>query len=195
MSFFSTLLVLFLLGTATALLISTDWRLSVGSLGLQYLVAFLLVVGAWPLELAAVKLVAGWMAAALLGYTQLEAPPIAKAPEPSRSEISFRVLAAGLIALLVLGAAPRLDAWVTPISLAQAWGGLLLIGLGVLHIGLGSGIFSRVVGLLTLFAGFEIIYAAVEASTLVAGLLAMLNLGIVLVGAYLFSSPNMEPLE
>jgi hypothetical protein len=113
----------------------------------------------------------------------------------ARSEIVFRSLAAGLVVLLVIGAAPRLSIWATPISLAQAWGGLLLTGLGVLHIGLGSGLFARIVGLLTLFAGFEILYAAVEASTLVAGLLAMLNLGIVLVGAYLWQVSRMEPLE
>lgn len=195
MNLFGLLLILFLLGTAVTLLVSTDWRWSVASLGLQYLGAFLLVIGSWPLELAAVKLVAGWMAGALLGYTQLVGPLTAGRPRRARSEITFRALAAGLVVLVVLGAAPQLAAWATPVSLTQAWGALLLIGLGVLHTGLGAGIFARVVGLLTLFAGFEILYAAVEASTLVAGLLAMLNLGIVLVGAYLFQVPVMEPLE
>lgn len=195
MSFFHVLLILFLAGTAITLLVTTDWRWSVAALGLQYLAAFSLVVGSWPLESAAVKLVAGWMAGALLGYTQLIGSPPARAARRARSEIVFRILAAGLVLLVVVGAAPGLAAWATPISLAQAWGGLLLIGLGVLHTGLGSGIFARVVGLLTLFAGFEILYAAVEASTLVAGLLGMLNLGVVLVGAYLMQVPDMEPLE
>ncbi len=50
-------------------------------------------------------------------------------------------------------------------------------------------------GLLTIFAGFEIMYAAVEASTLVAGLLAALNLAIALVAAYLLAAPQLEPFE
>ena len=47
--------------------------------------------------------------------------------------------------------------------------------------------------LLTALAGFEIIYAAIETSVLVTGLLAGINLGLALVGAYLIISPTMEP--
>ena len=41
-----------------------------------------------------------------------------------------------------------------------------------------------IISLLTLIAGFEIIYAAVENSILVAGLLSLTNLGLGLVGAW-----------
>jgi hypothetical protein len=70
-----------------------------------------------------------------------------------------------------------------------------LIGLGLLQLGLRSGFFRAALGLLTLFAGFEILYAAVESSTLVAGLLAVVNLGIALVASYLLISPGLEPQE
>jgi hypothetical protein len=50
-----------------------------------------------------------------------------------------------------------------------------------------------IVGLLTVLSGFEIIYAAIESSVLVTGLLAGVNLGLALVGAYLLISPKMEP--
>jgi hypothetical protein len=49
-----------------------------------------------------------------------------------------------------------------------------------------------IIGLLTSLSGFEIIYAAVETSTLVTGLLAGVNLGLALVGAYLLIAPTME---
>jgi hypothetical protein len=46
--------------------------------------------------------------------------------------------------------------------------------------------------LLTAFSGFEIIYAVIETSLLVTGLLAVVNLGLALVGAYLLIAPTME---
>ena len=46
--------------------------------------------------------------------------------------------------------------------------------------------------LLTILAGFEILYAAVEGSILVAALLAVINLGLGLVGAYLLNASAVE---
>jgi hypothetical protein len=74
----------------------------------------------------------------------------------------------------------------------QAWGGLLLIGFGLLHLGFSSRSIRVAFSLLTMLAGFEILYAVVEASTLVAALLALVNLGIALAGAYLMELPSME---
>jgi hypothetical protein len=43
---------------------------------------------------------------------------------------------------------------------------------------------------MTVLAGFEILYSAVEGSILVAALLATINLGLALVGAYLMVAQN-----
>ena len=51
-----------------------------------------------------------------------------------------------------------------------------------------------VLGLLTVFSGFEILYAVVETSTLVSGLLAGVSLGLALVGAYLMTVPTLEDI-
>ena len=75
------------------------------------------------------------------------------------------------------------------------WGGLLLIGMGLMQIALRSSLYRNALGLLTLFSGFEILYAAVESSTLVAGLLAAVNLGVALVTAYLLTVPTLEAEE
>jgi hypothetical protein len=182
--------------TSIYLLVNREWRWAIAALGLQYLWAFLLITPSWPLELAAVKLVTGWIAASILALTRLNLP------DPPRETLmslptgrTFRVLAAGLIILVVLGAAPRLTDWTRAIGINQAWGGLLLIGIGLLQLGLRAGFFRTAVGLLTLFAGFEILYAAVESSTLVAGLLAIVNLGIALVCSYLLIVPSLELQE
>jgi hypothetical protein len=74
-------------------------------------------------------------------------------------------------------------------------GGLILVGLGLLAIGLSDHVLRVAIGLLTVLAGFEIIYAGVEASVLMAGLLAGLNIGIALIGIYLQAVPSIELSE
>jgi hypothetical protein len=65
----------------------------------------------------------------------------------------------------------------------------------LLHLGLTAQPLRVVLGLLTVLSGFEILYAAVESATLVAGLLAAVNLGLALVGAYLLVAPGLERVE
>jgi hydrogenase-4 membrane subunit HyfE len=104
----------------------------------------------------------------------------------------FRLLAALLVCLAVLSIAPEVTQWVPGVTIEQAWGGLILIGIGLLQLGFTGHTFRTVLGLLTMLAGFEILYAVVESSTLVAGLLAGVNLILALAGAYLLTSPSME---
>ena len=183
-----------LVANSLALLLSREWRWSLAALALQYLLGFLLITPSWPVDLAAVKLVAGWMATAILGLTLLNLPE-----EPRESEArfprspAFLALVAGLVTVMVSGAAPALVGWSRQFNLTQAWGGLFLIGIGVMQVGLGSSVFRNILGLLILLCGFEIIYAAVEISILVAGLLAMLTLSVALIGSYLLQTPSPEP--
>lgn len=75
-------------------------------------------------------------------------------------------------------------------------GSLLLIGMGLLHLGITAHVLRVTIGLMTVLSGFEIIYSAVEDSVLVAALLAVINLGLALVGSYLLiasSSKGAEP--
>ena len=60
-----------LLLTSVGLLLSRDWRWSLGLLAAQYLGMFYLVTLHWPFSLASVKLVTGWMASATIGVTRL----------------------------------------------------------------------------------------------------------------------------
>jgi uncharacterized membrane protein len=57
--------------------------------------------------------------------------------------------------------------------------------MGLLHLGIASHILRVIIGLMTFLSGFEVLYAAVEGSVLVAALLAVINLGLALVGSYL----------
>ncbi len=74
-------------------------------------------------------------------------------------------------------------------------GSLFLIGIGLLQLGITADVLRVTVGLMTVLCGFEILYSAVEGSVLVAALLAVINLGLALVGSYLLIASNSEESE
>jgi len=76
----------------------------------------------------------------------------------------------------------------------QAWAGLILVGLGFLKLGFYDQVLSVILGLLTVLSGFEIVYASIEASPIVAGLLALVTLGLAFAGAYMLLAPSMEEI-
>ena len=62
---FSFVAVVILVVSSLFLLLSQNWRASVLALAIQYLAVFWLTGLVWPLGLATVKLVAGWIAGAV----------------------------------------------------------------------------------------------------------------------------------
>lgn len=178
--------------SSIALLLSNDWRVSIAALGFQYLGVFILVSLRWPADMAVTKLVAGWMAGAILGLSYFNRPRKVSAPMVWPSFRLFRIFAAALIVLIVVSIAPQALNWIPGIDLPQMIGALVLIGMGLLHLGLTSQPLRVVLGLLTVLSGFEIIYAAVENSALVAGLLGGITLGMATVGAYLLVTVDIE---
>lgn len=186
--------------TSLTLLINRDWRISLIALAAQYIGVFILVALEWPVSLAAPKLLAGWMAGTVLGMNLIGSGPAEGSGEdenqtagPNRlSGQVFRLLAATLAGLVVISIAPGLDAWLPGLTLEQAWGGSILMGVGLLQLGFTTRPFHITLGLLTVISGFEIFYATIEASVLLAGLLAAANLGLALTGGYLIASPFME---
>lgn len=205
--------------TGILLLIVSDWRASIGLLAGQYIGVFILAGVEWPLTMAVTRLIAGWMAGAVLGMAILSLPgsiqeavdiearvvrarprflrgvrryrlPPGEAPSPV-----FHLLSALIVCLAVLSQTPRAMAWLPALGPAQVWGGLILVGLGVLKLGFHAHPLHICLGLLTLFSGFEILFAAVSAAPLLAALSAAVTLGIALAGAYLLLAPHMEPGE
>jgi len=179
--------------TSLYILISRDWRFSIGALAIQYVGVFLLVGTAWPIELAVTKMVAGWMAGAILGIAVASNPETrVDIEQPLKFGTSFRLLSAAIFALMVTSVVLHSGELLTSISFVIQWGSFFLIGIGLLQLSLTSHPLRVVIGLLTVLSGFEIIYATMESSVLVTGLLAGVNLGLALVGAYLLVAPAME---
>ncbi len=191
--------VIVVLVTTLTLLIARNWRYSLLALGFQYIGVFLLVAARWSLEMAVVKVVAGWMACAVLGMAMGEAYQSSDKTwveaEQSPSSRIFRIFASGLVGLTILSISPRAFQWLPGVIPAQIWGAFILIGMGMLHLGFTLNPLRVVIGLLTILSGCEILYSALESSALVAGLLAAVTLGLALIGAYLFISPSSEGEE
>jgi hypothetical protein len=181
--------------TSTGLLLTRDWRWSIILLAIQYLGMFVLTLHHWPLGMASVKMVAGWMSAAILGMTRSGLSDEADVEYTLPRGRLFRLFSAGIVVLIVAVVTPTVDSIIGDIGFPVTNGSLILIGMGLLHLGITSRVLRVTVGLMTVLSGFEILYSAVEGSVLVAALLAVINLGLALVGAYLLIASNEQENE
>src|SRR5512138_653228 len=193
---FAWIAVIVIVITSTGLLLTRDWRWSISLLAVQYLAMFVLTLQHWPLGMASVKVVAGWMSAAILGMTRsgLTTAEADEADSLPRGR-PFRLFAAGIVILIVIAVTPGVDTIMADAGLAVTAASLLLIGMGLLHLSITAEILRVGLGLMTILSGFEIMYSAVEGSVLVAALLAVINLGLALVSSYLLIASNAEAVE
>jgi hypothetical protein len=185
--------VIVLVITSAGLLFLRDWRWSVILLAVQYLGMFVLTLQHWPIGMASVKVVAGWMSAAILGMTR------SGLTEEMGTEGTtllhgrlFQLFAAAIVVLIAAVVTPAVDTIMADAGFPVTNGGLLLIGMGLLHLGITSQVLRVSLGLMTVLSGFEVLYATVEGSVLVAALLAVINLGLALVGSYLLIASNAQ---
>lgn len=188
--------VLVIVITSVGLLLASDWRWSMILLAVQFLGVFVLTLQHWPLGMASVKVVAGWMSAAVLGMTRsgLTGEESDEDSAWLRGRL-FRLLAAGIVLLITAVVTPEVDTVMADPGFPVTHGSLVLIGMGLLHLGVSARVLRVTIGLITVLSGFEIMYSAVEWSVLVAALLAVINLGLALVGAYLMFASDQPEAE
>ena len=167
------------------MLLSNNWRWTLSGLAIQYLVAFLMVAQIWPIGLAAIKLVAGWMAGVLLSLSNISTA-LEKNGKETRSVVVFRGLAALLLLIIMFSVAPTVNIWI-PISYSYLLIGLIMISMGLLHFGISQQPLRVILGLLTLLIGFEVIYSALEGSALLAAILAAITIALGLLGSYFYA--------
>jgi hypothetical protein len=193
---FAWIAVVVIVITSIGLLLVRDWRWSIILLAIQYLGMFVLTLQHWPLGMASVKVVAGWMSASILGMTR-SGLSNEDSDEESRWPRGwlFRLFAAAVILLIVAVVTPSVDTIMADAGFPVTNGSLLLIGMGLLQLGLTARVLPVTIGLMTVLAGFEILYSSVEGSVLVAALLAVINLGLALCGSYLMIASNTQETE
>lgn len=195
-------LVLVLLISVAVVMLVTDWRISLLALAAQYIFVAILLSTLIPLQIAAVRMIAGGLVATMFYITarRVKGPrPRQRSPEdaglidePIRSgvfwmNLPFRIIALALVALSVIALsgqfvllnAPTLF-WVTGLWLAI--GGLVTIALTRDALKMGM-------GLLFFTSGFGIIYLSIDNSLLVYALLVISDLVIALAVSHIASVP------
>lgn len=178
--------------TSMVLLTFRDWRIITIALGLQYLAAFYLISLSWPISLAVVKLIVGWMATSAIALTCLRQTPSPENTE-STAELLFRGVAGLLVILVIFVLSPRLTENIFPnVNFQIIQSGVMLMGLALMQLGTQSIPYLTIISLLSFLTGFEVIHSALEQSTLLIGLLVIVNLGLALIGVYFITQSNYQ---
>jgi len=189
-----------------AMLSISNQRGSLGLLAGQYLGVFFLISLEWPLPLAITFLLAGWFAGIVLALalsTQPEPSNAVDAGKPTRistrharlTSSFFNLLISIIIILAALSFAPQVNRWIPTLDPLQGWMAILLTGLGLIHLAINPHPIATTIAVLTIFSGFEILYAGLTSTRLAVGLLACITLFIALAGSYLFLAPSMKETE
>lgn len=171
------------------LFINKKWRWNIVAIALIYVSVFWMVLQVWSTGLAVIKLISGWMAGAILGSAVKEDSPLFV--ETSNVEQRFKLIIVLIIWIFSFSITQSIKT-ILPIPDTLIWGGVLLIIMGILQIGMSVRPIRIIFGLLTAFSGFEVLYAGVEQSLLVAGFLVIITLGIALIGVLFIQQEEGE---
>jgi hypothetical protein len=166
-----------------ALLLVEDWRFRLVLVAITQLIGFVLILQIWPIALAAVKLISGWMGVLLLVATFVSSSASLTASSHFSSRI-FRVFLGIFGWILVLVSVQRFNEWL-PISYTNLFVGLIFFISGIVYLSLRNSTLDSVLGLLLFFEGFDVIYSSLEGSALVTGLFSLIIVSICLTGSFL----------
>jgi hypothetical protein len=180
----------------------SDWRFSLVALAVQYVLVAILLSTLIPLQIAAVRMIAGGLVAMMFYITARRVQPgrrrhrnTSQSTESSVltpravfwTNLPFRIVGLALVAVSVIAASDQivlLNApllfWVSGLWLAM--GGLLAIALTRDALKLGM-------GLLFFTSGFGIIYLSIDNSLVIYALLVIADLVIALAISHIASAP------
>jgi len=179
----NTLLILIAIVASGAIILVEDWRYRLALVAIIELLGFIMIVQIWPIALASVKLISGWMGVALLAATFTFTSPRGEPSSPISSRI-FRLMLVAFGWLLVLVSAERFNEWL-PISYTNLFIGLVFLITGMIYLALRMNTIDTVLGLLIFFEGFDVIYSSLEGSALITAIFGIIIISICLLGSYL----------
>jgi hypothetical protein len=178
---FNNLLIFAVFSAVFLILVSRNWRLRLVGLAIVDLLAFISILQVWPVALASVKLIAGWMGIILISASQVSRPDDSTSKQ--NSPILFRLMIVILVWIVITVEATAFNEWI-PIPYTNLVVGLVIIAGGLIYASVNNIMFDVIVGLLMLLAGFDIIYSSLEGSALVTGIYALIVLLISLLNSY-----------
>jgi len=185
--------------TAAIIFLTSDWRLSLTALLVQYILIGLALSTAVRLEVALVKILVGVLAVSILYLTARRIQEASGAPQIERGSPRFlgmsvgweagplglplRLLAVLLAALAVLRV---FNSFHLPlVSAGTALAAIWLIAMGAIGLVLSGDSLRVAAALLTILGGFDLVYARLEPSLAVVGFWSVLILSTALAFAYL----------
>lgn len=152
------------------------------------LVVFSINIQFWTWGFALVKLLTFTMALWILNISPGEV--IGSIFSGSRSGIVFRAAALVFVLLFSIFSAPKLSEFLG-MNLDQVYASVFLLLGGLLQLGISKNPFRAILGLLSFFMGFEIVYGSVERALLINGMLAAVVLLIAVIGSYLLNNQTV----
>jgi hypothetical protein len=189
----NNLLIILALGAVSWMFITSDWRMRLAGLASIFLIEIIILLQIWPIALASVKLISGWMGIALLGTAKINSDD-SNQLERIPSVIIFKLLLVFLLWMVISAAAPSINEWI-PIFFTNLYIGLATMGGGILFIGLSEDPFEIILGLLLFLVGFDIIYSSLEGSSLVTGIFALIIILICLIYTYFLPTNSVGEIE
>jgi len=190
-NFINIIPISFILIVSVILIVFQNWKRSIIALAVLFLGSFFLFLQVWPFTMSAVKLITGWVAITVLAFTPVdEDRPVLGF---SGNQV-FRLLSLifiWVVAFLISSTSSRYFQS-SPEILFTAFA---IFGCGLLQLGMTTKPFYIIMGILMVFNGFELLYASIETSILINGLLAAMNLLIALIGSYLIGLKKIEGTE
>jgi hypothetical protein len=165
------------------LFLLSDWRWRMASLAVIQLIGFILIVQIWPIALASVKLISGWMGVALMSASMATSISVKKT-EYQISEKVFKLMLVAFSWVVIAATVDQFNAWL-PISYLNLFVGLIFFLSGIIYLSLISEINGIAVGLLVFLTGFDIIYSSLEGSALVTGIYGLVIILISLISSFL----------
>ena len=180
----NSILILFSIMAVGALFLVENWRYRLALVAIIELMGFILIIQIWPIALASVKLISGWMGIALLAITFVFSESDIKDNPSLISSRIFKLMLAVFGWILVFVSAQKFNEWL-PISYTNLFIGLIFFISGIIYLSLQQSIMDTVLGLLVLFEGFDVIYSSLEGSALITGIFGVIIISICLTGSFL----------
>ena len=190
-----------LLVAAALLVVLVNWRLLIVALGAQYILIGLMLTRVVPIELAAVKALVGVMICPVLYITARrvhwgQSEDDQDVPPRPRTRLDWliapglpvRAIVAGLALALSVSLATRSPLGITGdqvLSLDLTIGTYCVMLLGLMNAALAENPLKVGLGLLSIIAGFELFFTAIEPTLTIVGLLGLVNLILALAISYL----------
>lgn len=197
--------------TALIIFLTSDWRLSLAALLIQYILIGLVLTRYLQFEVAVVKILIGILVVPILYLGARRIQEARQAQENDREGLQFLGLTLGwdagplgfplrvltvllmILALVQIWTGFRLPFVPTDIAFSAVWLG----SMGIVGLVLGGGPLRIAPALLTILAGFDLVYAGLEHSLAIVGFFGALTLLTALAFSYLalVQSLNLSPEE